>query len=427
MSKIKELREKAQTILANATSLREEITDKTPKEEARAKNEKFDAMMDDYDAAVAEANREERAYKAAQEAEARREQSEREEREAHRPGQDGLRHAPGDNLSDEYREAFRQYLASGADLSEMDKEARAALRSGARELRTQTTGTGTAGGFLVPTTLANEINIAMAAHGPMMDGNIAREINLASGAPFDLPKVDDTDQTANAHAEGDEGADNGTGDIVIGKTQLLAHALVTPWIKWSFELAQDSAFGFEPLLGQLIGERLGRKGNAWLTVGSGTNEPLGFVTGAQVGKVAAAADVLTFDEIMDLEHSVDPAYRGGPKVRFQMHDQTIKALRKIKDTNGRYIWSDGDVVKGVPASLNGRPVSFNQAMAEIGVDAKPIAFGDFSQYYVRKVGNPLIGVAREKFFPNLGIMGVHRIDGAPGHTKAIKTLQMAGA
>lgn len=76
-------------------------------------------------------------------------------------------------------------------------------------------------------------------------------------------------------------------------------------------------------------------------------------------------------------------------------------------------------------SLNGKPVSFNQAMAKIGASAKPISFGDFSQYYVRKVGNPLIGVAREKFFPNLGIMGVHRIDGAPGQTKAIKTLQMA--
>jgi HK97 family phage major capsid protein len=427
MSKIKELREKAQKLLTEATGIRDGITEKTPKDEARAANEKFDAMMDQYDDLVKEADREERAWKAKQEEEQRREQREREEREERRPGQEDRSHSPGENVSDEYREAFRQYLASGADLSELSKEARDALRAGYREERAQSTGSGATGGFLVPTTLANAINIAAAAHGPMMDGNIATEINLSNGAPFDLPKVDDTDEEANPHTEGDEGVDDNSGDIVLAKTSLLAYGLVTPWIKWSFELAQDSSFGFEALLAKLIGERLGRKGHKWLTVGSGTNEPLGFVTGAPVGHTAAAAAALTFDEIMDLEHSVDPAYRGGPKVRFQMHDQTVKALRKLKDTNGRYIWSDGDVTKGVPATLNNKPVSFNQAMAQISAGAKPIAFGDFSEYYVRKVGSPLIGVAREKFFPNLGIMGVHRIDGAPAQTKAIKTLQMAAA
>ena len=74
-----------------------------------------------------------------------------------------------------------------------------------------------------------------------------------------------------------------------------------------------------------------------------------------------------------------------------------------------------------------KPVSFNQAMDQIGAGNKPIGFGDFSEYYTRKSGSPLIGVAREKFFPNLGIAGVHRIDGAPGQAKAIKTLQMAAA
>ncbi|MFC4215985.1 phage major capsid protein [Pseudophaeobacter arcticus] len=425
MSKIKELRERAKTIETEARSILDSVTDKTPKAEAEAAHQKFDTMMDERDSVVAQADREERAYKAAQQEERRREDQEREAREAQRPGQEERQHNPAQAVGDEYREAFRQYLANGADMSELDREAREALRAGAQEIRAQNTGTGAQGGFLVPTTLANTINIAAAAHGPMMDGTIATEINLANGAPFDMPMVDDTDAEMDPHAEGEEGVDDDSGDIVIGKTQLLAHVMKTPWIKWSFELAQDSSFGFEALLGQLIGERIGRTGNRWLTVGSGTNEPLGFVTGAPVGHAAGSAAALTFDDIIDLEHSVDPAYRTGPKVRFQMHDGTVKALRKIKDANGRYLWSDGDVTKGVTPSLNGKPVSFNQAMAKIGASAKPIAFGDYSQYYVRKVGNPLIGVAREKFFPNLGIMGVHRIDGAPGQTKAIKTLQMA--
>ena len=283
----------------------------------------------------------------------------------------------------------------------------------------------TQGGYLVPTTLAGTINIAMALHGPMMDRGISTEINLPNGAPFDLPKVDDIGKDADAHTEGDEPANDDSGDVVIGKDQLGAFALITPWIIWSYELAQDSSFGYESLLGKLLGERLGRKGNAWLTTGTGSGQPMGFVTGAQVGHTASAALVLTFDDVIELEHSVDPAYRAGPKVRYQMHDQTVKLLRKIKDSNGRYIWSDGDVTKGIAPQLNGKPVSLNQAMAEVGADGKTIAFGDFSQYYKRVVGSPITGVASEKYMPNLGVMGIHRIDGAVGHARAIKTLRMA--
>ena len=423
--KVKELRELAKKLETEARGALDQVKNDTPKDKAKELNDKFDTLMDERDALVAQADREERADTAKRDSEERQEQREREERNARRPGQGEERHTPDGNVSEEYREAFRAFLASGADQSAMDSEARDALRAGVVELRDQNTGTGPAGGHLVPSTLANEINIAMAAHGPMMDGNIATAINLAGGAPFAIPTVDDTDEEAGSHTEGEGPVDDGSGDIALGKSTLIAHTMITPWIKWSYELAQDASFGFEPLLAKLIGERFGRKGNKWLTVGSGVDEPLGFVTAAPVGKAAAAAGFLTFEEIMDLEHSIDPAYRGGPKVRFQMHDQTVKALRKLKNANDEFIWSDGDVTKGVPATLLNKPVSFNQAMAPIAAGAKPISFGDFSEYYVRQSGSPLIGVAREKFWPNLGIAGVHRIDGAPGQSKAIKVLQMA--
>lgn len=427
MSKIKELRTKAQQITADARALMDGINDDTPADKAKEAETQFDTMMEERDRLVAQADRLERLESSEREQEERQEEREREERESRRPDNAGSAFTPEGETSDEYREAFRAYLASGADISALDNEVREVLRQGAREYRTQTTGTATAGGNLVPETLAKFINVAAAAHGPMMDGNIATEINLPNGAPFAIPTVDDTDEEAAAHTEGGEPADDNSGDITVLKETLGAYPLITPWIKWSFELAQDESFGFESLLGKLIGERFGRKGNKLLTVGSGTNEPLGFVTASQVGKAATSAVAITFDDIIDLEHSVDPAYRNNPKVRFQMHDQTVKVLRKIKDNEGRYIWSDGDVTKGVPQTLNGKAVSFNQAMAEIAANAKPIAFGDFGEYYVRKVGNPLIGVAREKFWPNLGIAGVHRIDGGIGHSRALKVLQMAAA
>jgi len=426
MSKVKELRAKAQKNAEDANALLGTLTDETPAAEAAEINAQFDAMMDERDACVAQADRLERSDVALADAEERRERLDREARDARRPHGAGEHGPASDGVSDEYRAAFRDYLASGADLSAIDSSARDALRTGAQEFRAQSGAAGAQGGFLVPETLAGFINVAAALHGPMMDESVATVINNGSGNPFALPKVDDTaDTSTDAHTEGADAADDDSGDVVIGKDTLSAYTLITPWIKWSYELAQDSSFGWEQLLGNLIGERIGRKGNAWLTVGTGADQPQGFMTGAATGKTSTSQTALTFDDIIDLEHSVNAAYRHGPKVRFQMHDDTVKLLRKIKDNNGRYVWSDGDVTKGVPATLNGKPVSFNYAMDVPAAGKSPIAFGDFSQYFVRRTGSPLIGVAREKFFPNLGIAGVDRIDGAVGHSAALKKLTMA--
>jgi HK97 family phage major capsid protein len=418
--KIKELRNAAQKTRTEARELLDTITETTTAEEAADINRRFDTMMDTADSQAAEAERRERIDRADREQEERRER----ERRERRPGQDALDHVPGGNvLSDEYRAAFRDLISAGGDVSELSTEARSVLH----EYRAQVGNVGAAGGYTVPTTLHNEININVALHGPMMDANFVTEINTSSGNPIDLPTVDDTGEEAGAHTEGNDGVDDDSADVVIGKSQLGAYTLITPWIVWSFELGQDSGFSYEALLGRLIGERLGRKGNKWLTTGDGVTEPQGWVTGAQVGKVAASATVLGFDDIKDLVHSVDPAYRASPRCGFQLHDSSVKALRKIKDANDRYIWDDGDVTKGITPKLDGYQVRINQAMAVAAANAKAIGFGDFGQYYVRKVGSPVLSVAREKFAPNTGILGVHRIDGAIGHGNAIKVLQMAAA
>jgi HK97 family phage major capsid protein len=119
---------------------------------------------------------------------------------------------------------------------------------------------------------------------------------------------------------------------------------------------------------------------------------------------------------------VDPAYRQSPKVRFMFNDLTLAALRKLKDGEGRYIWSAGDVQKGVPGSLLGYSYSINQAMDSIAAAKKIMLFGDFGKYFVRKVGNPVIGVLRERFWPDLGIAGLIRLDGELGDTAAVKHL-----
>ncbi|MDW4550877.1 phage major capsid protein [Defluviimonas sp. D31] len=421
----KQLREEAMRLETEARAkLAEAQKDGTPADRAAALEAEFDALMDKRDGLVKKAERQDRADAAARDAEAHEEREARAAREGRRPDAARAGFAPETAAPDEYRGHFAALLAAGGDMSALSTEARDALRAGfvKPEGRAQSAATGAAGGYTVPTTLASFINIAMAAHGPMWDGAVASELVTPSGETITIPGVDDTAEEAAAHTAGADLADDASGDVTVTKEDLGSFTRSTPWIKWAFELAQDSGFSWEALLGRLIGERLGRTANRLLTVGTGTGEPLGFVPGAAVGKTAASNAAITFDEIFDLVHSVDPAYRAGPRVRFQMHDQSVKALRKIKDTTGNYLWKDGDVTKGLPPSLAGYPVSFNQAMDQIAASKKPIAFGDFGQYYVRKVGAPVIGVAREKFFPNIGIAGVARFDGAPGLAGAIKTL-----
>src|SRR5690606_19277222 len=122
---------------------------------------------------------------------------------------------------------------------------------------------------------------------------------------------------------------DGGKDVTFGKKTLNAFVYDTEFVKFSMELAQDSIFNMESLLGSLLGKRLGRIANLQLTVGNNSGAPHGIVTASTKGKDAAAAAAVTYDEVIDLVHSVDPAYRQSPKVRFMFNDTTLAVLRKL--------------------------------------------------------------------------------------------------
>ena len=246
-----------------------------------------------------------------------------------------------------------------------------------------------------------------------------------SGNIINIPTVNDTAVTAGAHSEGVQMTDDGGKDATFGTKQLAAHVYDTEWVRFSFELASDSIFNMENLLGSLLGERLGRIANSQLTIGDGTGDPNGIVTASTLGKTAAAVAAVTNDELIDLIHSVDPAYRGAPKVGFQFNDLTLAALRKLKDGNGNYIWTMGNIQNGVPDTIHGYRYKINQAMAGLATGEKSIIFGDHGKYFVRKVGSPAIGVKRETYWPDLGIAGLVRIDGELSDTAAVKHLIQA--
>lgn len=417
-NRIKELVERQNVIVAEARERLDQISATTDESRVAELECQHDTAMAEYDRLQSQIDREAKLGAAEARAEENRARLRPAPGNVTAPAQD----SGGDPVS--YREVFHSFLRRGGDMGEMSAEERNILRSGlvAQETRAQTVGTTTAGGFVVPTELADMIVTSMKAWGPMYDTDICTVFNTASGNPIKVPTVDDTAVAAVEHTEGSGLTDTGAKDVTIGQKSLDAYAFDTQFVRWSMELEADSMFSVETLLASLLGERLGRIANSQLTTGSGSSAPNGVVTASSLGKTAASATAITADEIIDLLHSVDPAYRLSPKARFMFNDSTLSAIRKLKDSDGTYIWQMGDITKGAPGTLLGYRYEINQAMDSIATGKKVMLFGDFGKYFVRRVGAPAIGVLRERFWPDLGIAGLIRFDGELGDTAAVKHL-----
>ncbi|ABF71308.1 p005a [Rhizobium phage 16-3] len=331
-----DLQEKRGRLMTQAREALNEITANTDEARSAELESRHDAIMAEFDKLEKNIEREER--QVAIEARFAERQKEK------RPVSDSEARGQDDGEKKEYREVFYKYLASGASLDELSSEERAVLKAGVqstKEFRTQTTGTNSAGGYTVPVELANFIVKSMKDWGPMYNEDVATVISTSSGNIINIPTVDDTSKSGAKHTEGAAIADDGSQDAVFGQKQLGAYVYDTEFVKFSMELAADSIFNMETLLGSLLGERLGRIANRELTVGDGTDDPNGVVTASTLGKTAAAAAALASDELIDLLHSVNAAYRRSPKARWMFADTTLAAIRKLKDGQNNYLWQNG--------------------------------------------------------------------------------------
>ena len=430
MATLKELREQAARTLTEARSMLDGISDKATPEARTEAEQSVDRALDEMSQIEARTERMEKLEAHEKRMASANEADERSRRENRRPGMDPAEVTTGGDI--DYRTAFHQYLRAQGQKGEMSTEARSVLNAGYKnvELRAQTTADA-AGGYTVPTELLNILVRSMAAWGPMYSEDVGTVLTTNGGGTLTMPTVNDTAVTAVASSgEAVTLVDDGGKDVTFGEKTLSAFAFNTEWLRVSKELADDSIFAMEQLLGDLLGERLGRIANLQLTTGTGSSAPNGIVTASTAGKVAAATNAITADEIIDLLHSVDPAYRGAPKVGFMFNDGTLQAIRKLKDGDGNYLWQMGNVQQGVPGSLLGYNYRINQAMAGLGsgVNSRVMLFGDTGKYYVRKVGAPLIGALQDKdFWPGFGVAGYIRFDGELADTAAVKHMALAAA
>lgn len=139
---------------------------------------------------------------------------------------------------------------------------------------------------------------------------------------------------------------------------------------------------------------------------------MGVVSAATLGVTAASASDVTFDEVaFDLPHTVDPAYR--MNARFMFADSTLKVLKKKKDGEGNYLWTSGTAMRE-PDRIAGYAYTINQSMDAIGSGKKPVAFGDFSKYMVRRVAGVQVLRLTERYadYNQTGFLAFQRWDGA---------------
>jgi HK97 family phage major capsid protein len=310
----------------------------------------------------------------------------------------------------EARNAFGSFLARGA--GELSNEERTYLQ------RAQSVGVPANGGYLVPTLMGEQIIKSLLAFGGVR--SVATVRNTESGAPLSWPTSNQTAYKATIIGENTQVADK---DLSLGTVSIGSFTYTSGVVKVSNELLQDSAFDVQSFLAEEMGLSFGRGTNAHFTNGTGSGQPLGIVTASAAG-AAAAASAITIDNLMDLFHSVDPAYRNS--AGFMFNDQTLKAIKKLKDANGQYIWQ-GAVSGSGPDTILGKSYVINQDMASIGAAAKSVLFGDFSKYLIRDVKGVSIARLTERYadFGQVGYLGYSRHDANLLDTAAVKHLAHA--
>jgi len=213
-------------------------------------------------------------------------------------------------------------------------------------------------------------------------------------------------------------------DDSFGQISLGAHKVAT-MIKVSDELLQDSVFDVEGYIATEFARRIGAAEEEAFITGDGTAKPMGLLhetNGAAVG-ITTAGTAFTADEILDLIHSIKAGYRKNAK--FLLNDSTVKAIRKLKDGNGQYMWQPG-LKEGQPDSLLSYNLVTSAFMPEIGAGAKPILFGDFKCYWIADRLGRTFQRLNELYAATgqVGFRATQRVDARLVQTEGIKCLQV---
>lgn len=344
---------------------------------------------------------------------------------------DGVVPAPRDGedtdaRAEAYAAAFSRFVRNAAGLSGLADEDRALVQagfvSGDQFKNAAGVGTGAAGGYMVPPAFRDVLVEQLLAFGPMLQ--VAEVFETESGVNIPWPTNDDT---ANEGAILTENTQITEQDVTLGTNSLDAFLYTSKLVRVSYQLMQDRP-DFDTFLARKLGERLARIYNRHATDGTGTAQPDGlFAQTAAVTGTGSLASTggYTYDNLVDLMESVDDAYLSGEGNGWMMHQTVRKALRKLKDTQGRPLW-EPSVQAGQPDQLLGYSVRINNHCATVAQNSKSLGFGNIREAYAIRIvrQNELVRLnERYADFLQVGFFAFGRMDGTVQNASAFKIFQ----
>ena len=306
--------------------------------------------------------------------------------------------------SDEYKAAFWNQV-----------RAKDGIPSAVRDALSE--GVDSEGGYLVPDEFEHTLVQALSMNNIVRDH--AHVFTTNSGT-HKIPVV----TSKGTAAWVDEGGTITEADDVFSQQLIGAHKVATI-IKVSEELLNDAAFDLEKYFSTEFARRIGNTEEDAFLNGNGVGKPTGIfdkTAGAQIGVTAGSATAITADEIIDLFYSLDGAYRR--EAIWVLIDTTIKAIRKLKDNNGQYLWQPA-LHEGTFDTLLGKRIFTSPYVPEIGAGKKSIAFGDFSFYWIGDRQGITFRRLNERYAESgqVGFLASKRLDGKLVLPEAIKVLQ----
>lgn len=403
--KLHEMKQKRNIIATDMRALHDKIGDSAWTDEQRAEWNTAKSALDGLDERInreEELRRQDQQYIHNQEPEQRNNQN-------------------AEGSQDEKRaHVFDKWMRSGA--GELSSEERQVLK----ELRAQGVSPSEKGGYTVPSTFLAQVVEQMKAYGGI--ASVAQIMNTSDGKTIEWPTADGTNEIGELLGENNEASEE---DTDFGIADLGAKKLSSKIIRVSNELLQDSAIDMEAYLARRISERIGRGEARYVIRGTGTGtpqQPKGLVASVSGTTATASATGFTWKEMNTLLHSIDPAYRNGPKFRWAFNDKTLQTIEEMEDGQGRPLWLP-NIIGGTPATVLNVPYVIDQEIEDIAAGKKFLFAGDFNRFIIRRVNYMVLKRLVERYaeFDQTGFLAFHRFDCVLEDASAIKALVGKGA
>ncbi len=395
MNKLQELLEKRAKLLKKARGILD-VADSENRDMTAEERSKYEAVMADFDAVNTDVQLRRRQ-------EAAEEEMRGNDFSGNRPNPEGEGGEERSNPleSTEYRSAYTQFLQTGDTT----------------ELRAMSIGVDANGGYLAPTDLDNSIMRALPDIAVIR--KYAKVLNLRHDREIPI-----SNNRGSVYWKGEaEAFEEST--PTYDKMALTAYKL-TYLVKLSEELIADSGYDLFGELATNYADLAGEAQDIKFCQGTGNNEIGGLIAGSSLGLTAASTLAFTADELIDFQYSLKKQYRN--KATWIGATDTAKVIRKMKDSQGRYIWQAA-LTAGQPDNLLGRPFEETLGMPTIAAGATPLIFGDLKYYTIAQRGSRSVQRLNELYATSgqVGYRVFERLDGSVMLSDAIKKMTMAAA